>query len=383
MTERAIKSPTIVDKQGKITDIEIKPIPSEKWLQQLLPTCPDLLPVYKIDPNYSDLTFVCSEASIKTSKKGTGHVDLIFISKSGRLVLVETKLYRNPESCRAVLGQILDYAANIRSSEWDYDTLNMLYKKSDLYDDMYKKYKGDLPNRETFIQNVNHYIKQTEFLMLIVGDTIRIEVENIVDFINSPIDRKYKLALCEIRTYEIGNKYLVISQVPVNTKYLERAVITIKNDNIVCETTKESPSSKTLRIAERISEEKFIGEFVKRHPSISETAVYDFLNELRKIGLSVTTATKHVGIGIPKVISLFEFSEERIWFVPSAIEKRLKGPDKSAKYLYFLETIKPFLTPGQNPYKVKKKFYMLNLNVITSARKYFVATLNKLKDKMI
>ncbi len=379
MSNRAMKSPVIVDRNGKTISPEIKPIPSEKWLQQFLPTCPDALPVADIDSNYSDLTYVCNEASIKTSKKGTGHVDLIFISKSGRLVLVETKLHRNPESCREVLGQLLDYAANIRASGWDYSSINDLYGKSDLYADMKKRFK-DLPDENTFIQNVNSYIKHAEFLMLIVGDTIRPTVENIAAFVNSPIDMKYKLALCEIKTYALGDKFLVIPQLTTNTTHIERAIISIQNDNIICSTKAHEKPSSDSKVVNHITEEKFVSEFVSRNPSISETSVYDFLTGLRNIGLSVSTATKHVGIGIPKVISLLEFSENCIWFVPSAIEKRLKGVDKSAKLSYFLETMKPYLIAGQDPYKKKAKFYRLNLNVITSSRTAFIKSLAKIKE---
>ena len=72
MSNRVVKSPVIVDKKGKPNYPEIERIPSEKWLQDFLPLCPDVLPVADIDSNYADLTYVCNEASIKTSKKGTG-----------------------------------------------------------------------------------------------------------------------------------------------------------------------------------------------------------------------------------------------------------------------------------------------------------------------
>ena len=96
--------------------------------------------------------------------------------------------------------------------------------------------------------------------------------------------------------------------------------------------------------------------------------------------MSVTTATKHVGVGIPKVISLFEISDNNIWFVPSAISKRLKGTNKSAKLSYFLEAMKPFLTSGQTPYVEMRKFYKLNTNIMTTNRKSFVNTMVKIKE---
>lgn len=379
MSNRVVKSPVIVDKKGKPNYPEIERIPSEKWLQDFLPLCPDVLPVADIDSNYADLTYVCNEASIKTSKKGTGHVDVIFISKSGRLVLVETKLHRNPESCREVLGQILDYAANIRASDWDYSTLNDLYGKNDLYSDMQKKFK-DLPDEDTFIQNVNRYIKQAEFLMMIVGDTIRPTVENIATFVNSPIDMKYKLALCEIKTYKMGDKYLVIPQLTTDTIHIERAVITIQNNNIVCSTKNQLEESHTKQSADYISEEKFVSDFVSKNSNISETAVYDFLNALRDAGYVVSTRTKHVTIGILNVISLFEISENRMWFTPSRISSWLKGTNKSAKFQYFMEAMKPYVTTN---HKALDKFYIVNSNVMTTARKSFIETLKKVKDVIV
>lgn len=376
MSNRVVKSPIIVDKKGKPSFPEIERIPSEKWLQDCLPLCPDVLPVADIDSNYADLTFVCNEASIKTSKKGTGHIDLIFISKSGRLVLVETKLHRNPESCREVLGQILDYAANIRASDWDYSTLNALYGKNDLYSDMQKKYK-DLPDEDTFIQNVNRYIKQAEFLMMIVGDTIRPTVENIAAFVNSPIDMKYKLALCEIKTYKMGDKYLVIPQLTTDTKHIERAVITIQNNNIVCSTIKHSDETHSKQTPDYITEEKFVNDFVKNNSNISESAVYDFLKDLRTAGYVVSTRTKHVTIGIQNVISLFEISENRMWFTPSRIQNWLKGTNKSAKFQYFMEAMKPYVITN---HKALDKFYIVNSNVMTTSKKSFIETLKKIKD---
>ncbi|MBR4623945.1 MAG: hypothetical protein IKO56_00240 [Alphaproteobacteria bacterium] len=379
MSNRVVKSPVIVDKKGKPNYPEIERIPSEKWLQDFLPLCPDVLPVADIDSNYADLTYVCNEASIKTSKKGTGHVDVIFISKSGRLVLVETKLHRNPESCREVLGQILDYAANIRASDWDYSTLNDLYGKNDLYSDMQKKFK-DLPDEDTFIQNVNRYIKQAEFLMMIVGDTIRPTVENIAAFVNSPIDMKYKLTLCEIKTYKMGDKYLVIPQLTTDTIHIERAVITIQNNNIVCSTKNQLEESHTKQSADYITEEKFVSDFVSKNSNISETAVYDFLNALRDAGYVVSTRTKHVTIGILNVISLFEISENRMWFTPSRINSWLKGTNKSAKFQYFMEAMKPYVTTN---HKALDKFYIVNSNVMTTARKSFIETLKKVKDVIV
>lgn len=216
--------------------------------------------------------------------------------------------------------------------------------------------------------------------MMIVGDTIRPTVENIAAFVNSPIDMKYKLALCEIKTYKMGDKYLVIPHLTTDTKHIERAVITIENNNIVCSTTKQSHESHNKQPADYITEEKFVNDFVTRNPNISETAVYDFLKDIRSVGYVVSTRTKHVTIGIQNVISLFEISENRMWFTPSKIQNWLKGTNKSAKFQYFMEAMKPYVTTN---HKALDKFYLVNSNVMTTSKKSFLEALKKVKDVII
>lgn len=383
MSDRMSQTPLIIDKNGNISSPEIKTVPSEKWLQKLLPQCPELLPTAAIDPQkYSNLTYICGEASTTTSKKGQGHIDLLYISDTGHLILVETKLHRNPESCREVVGQIMDYAANI-STSWNYDKLNDLYGKQDLYADIHKKYKN-VSVEETFIQNVNTNLRRGEMLMLIVGDTIRPSVENIAAFINSPIDKKHQLALCEIKTYKMGDKFLAIPQLTTSTKLIERAVITIKDDRIVSQSPSESQQTNKTDGYKyfQISEEEFVSKFTAKNPKISAETVYDFLEALRNAGFFTHSATKQVSIGISKVIALFQMSDDSIWFVPSTLQSRLKGNNATAALSYFLELMRPFLTSGQSPYKNMRKFYRLDLGVITTRRTDFISALMKFKSTL-
>jgi len=47
----------------------------------------------------------------------TGAIDLLLADDEGRPTLVETKLARNPDIRRTVVGQILEYAAHV--ADWD------------------------------------------------------------------------------------------------------------------------------------------------------------------------------------------------------------------------------------------------------------------------
>src|SRR3954470_11804394 len=90
---------------------------SESWLQDLLYRFPNALPIDEIDDGYSQLIPVCKE--MNTPK---GPIDVVYITPSGRPVILEAKLWRNPEARRKVVAQILDYAQAL--SRWNFTTFD-------------------------------------------------------------------------------------------------------------------------------------------------------------------------------------------------------------------------------------------------------------------
>jgi len=52
---------------------------------------------------------LCRELTLPSA----GSLDNLFITREGQLVLVEAKLWRNPEARRKVVAQALDYAAAV------------------------------------------------------------------------------------------------------------------------------------------------------------------------------------------------------------------------------------------------------------------------------
>lgn len=62
----------------------------EKWLQALIHDHPTILPISDIEPGFSDLIAVAREVPC-----GHGFIDNLYLTPSGDIVLVETKLWRN------------------------------------------------------------------------------------------------------------------------------------------------------------------------------------------------------------------------------------------------------------------------------------------------
>jgi len=139
-----------------------KMIYSEGYIQNLCYTFPTLLPVEEIEPIYAGLIPVCKELGMPS-----GYCDIVYINDNGYLTLVECKLWKNPEARRKVIGQILDYAKDL--SSWDYDTLERqcisARKGSETtLIDIVKSNTPDIDEAE-FIDRVIHNFKNRSFFI--------------------------------------------------------------------------------------------------------------------------------------------------------------------------------------------------------------------------
>jgi hypothetical protein len=84
---------------------------NEAGIKALVDAHPACLPIAEIDPMLSGPVPICTEL-----KTPAGPIDIFMVTPSGLPVLVECKLWRNPEGRREVIGQILDYAKEL--SRW-------------------------------------------------------------------------------------------------------------------------------------------------------------------------------------------------------------------------------------------------------------------------
>src|SRR6266567_420165 len=76
--------------------------PDEATLHSLIEQAPQLLPL----AGSPQLTILGREVQL-----GSGYADLIAVEPTGRLAVIEVKLARNAEARRAVVAQVLAYAA--------------------------------------------------------------------------------------------------------------------------------------------------------------------------------------------------------------------------------------------------------------------------------
>lgn len=217
---------------------EEKPYP-EKWLQDIIRLYPDLLPVAEIESVFAPL--VCIGREVLTD---AGPIDNLLISHQGYLVLVETKLWRNPEARREVIGQAIDYGSSL--AKWDYEKLNTAVKQytkqysnaeTNLFD-WVEQHLGPIEGGEDFFEAaVARNLRLGRFLTLIVGDKIRSSVIEIINYVNKFPNLAMEVALVEMQCFWPEAKYqwplLVVPRIVARTEIIERSVVevTLTNGN--------------------------------------------------------------------------------------------------------------------------------------------------------
>ena len=208
---------------------------TEGWLQQLIFEHPDLLPVHEFDEIFAPLIPIGREVATKS-----GSIDNLYISPVGRLTIVETKLWKNPEKHRTVLAQVIDYAKDV--SEWTYDELsNAVLKASREADSNEKKSLDEIvePHMKEagltlldFQERVIDNLQSGEFLLLIVGDRISPNVVLLTEAIHGVPGLDFRLGLVELQLYplEAGGDWplLVIPDIVGRTVERMRGIIKVQ-----------------------------------------------------------------------------------------------------------------------------------------------------------
>jgi hypothetical protein len=200
---------------------------SEKWLQRLLYENPGCLPIEDIDPSYGSIIPICQEINTKA-----GPADILYVTAHGKIVLVETKLYRNPEARRAVVAQIIDYAKEL--TKWRYGDLALEVAKvtgqgpNALIDIVQSRIsaQGGLLNEAQFVDNINRSLSRADLLLLIVGDGITTGTEALIGFLEQYGTLHFSFGLIEAAVYRTPNDgYLIQPRILAKTEILRRTLL--------------------------------------------------------------------------------------------------------------------------------------------------------------
>lgn len=177
-----------------------------------------------------------------------GNIDILIITENAEIIIVETKLIRNPESTRTVVAQAIDYVKAFSNETID-SFLEKISKKRVNKNTLLERIKND----ERFMALLAKNIKVGDFRVLILGDEIHPNVLGMIESIQSAPHLSFTIYLVELNAAMYDEENIIITpKIVGNTLEIERSVIKIEilsggNHKIESETpSKESKGSKLI-----------------------------------------------------------------------------------------------------------------------------------------
>jgi hypothetical protein len=198
----------------------------EAWLQRLIHQNPSILPIEEIDPSLDAFFPICRE--MQTPR---GFVDNLLMTGLGDIAIVETKLYRNPQARRETLAQILDYATTLFAmdySAFEQCALKGVFAPSSKPKSLYEALPdGDKLADAPFADAVARNLRLGRATLLIVGDGIRSEAEQLLAGMHAHTRFGFTLALVELAVFRMPdtNRFLVQPRTLAKTVIVQRTVV--------------------------------------------------------------------------------------------------------------------------------------------------------------
>ena len=206
---------------------------NEAQIQAFVHAHAECLPVTEVDPVFTSPVSICRELNTMA-----GPIDNLLITPSGLPIIVECKLWRNPEGRREVVGQILDYAKEL--SRWSSSDLQReVAKRTNLPGNpllTLLKEAGHEVDEIAFNDALTSNLRRGRFLLLIVGDGIREGVEAIATYLQEHLGLHFSLGLVEMPIFHLPDgSHLVTPRVLARTTMITRHVIAIPDGHAIQE----------------------------------------------------------------------------------------------------------------------------------------------------
>jgi hypothetical protein len=227
---------------------------NERWFRDAIAANPALViePCKTAEMTDEDWYLWATEHPISDADGNpVGSVDVLLISSSGRVGIVETKLAYNPEKRRGVLAQILDYAVH-------FPELGL----------------SELPGLPDGVhvspEEIQERLARVDFLLIIAGDEVDPRVVKLSQaVIGDHMLNQWELALIELALYRGDSDYVIIPTL--------RNMVATETRNVVrvhIPTDGGKPQVKLERIAPEPSRQR------GRRPPWSEREFFEKLNEV-------------------------------------------------------------------------------------------------------
>ncbi len=180
--------------------------PDEATLHDLIEETPEMLPLSGAPP----LLILGREMLL-----GSGYVDLVGVETSGRPVIIEIKLAFSSEARRAVVAQILAYAAHLhgttREQLEDRVGSSLRQRGHASLVDAVRSVHEDAFDADEFTEALDEHLREGRFRLVFVLDTVPAELMTLVAYLEHVTD-KLVIDLVAVNSFDVGGTSVVLPQ---------------------------------------------------------------------------------------------------------------------------------------------------------------------------
>ncbi|MBD2484598.1 hypothetical protein [Planktothrix sp. FACHB-1365] len=207
----------LIQDDDRLVELMEQPYDSEDQIQELLETYPNLLAGDEVDRVTSRRWLLIARDITIPAEEDDGSrwsVDHLFLDQDSIPTIVVVKRSRNAEGRQKMIGQMLDYAANL-AFYWPIESIIAQFEANCREqgrdpEQVFEEFLGSDLNEDGFWQKVRTNLQAGKLRLVFVADDIANPLRRVVEFLNKQTDLVEVLAL-EIKQYvsQEGLKTLV------------------------------------------------------------------------------------------------------------------------------------------------------------------------------
>ena len=149
---------------------------------------------------------------------GGGYADLLAVEASGRPVIAEVKLARSPEAKRAIVAQVISYAAFLQG--YDVESLAKGPLSKSLADQDQVSILGmamtqdqeDEIDSDTFETSLQEYLTNGMFRLVLIMDDSSEELERVIAYLDAVTKQSLAIDLITFRIYDVNGTEVAMPQ---------------------------------------------------------------------------------------------------------------------------------------------------------------------------
>ena len=181
----------------------------EATLHRLIEQNPRLLPL----AGSPRLTVLGSEI-----KLGTGYADILAVESSGRPAIIEVKLASNPEARRAIVSQVIAYAAFLHGLDVGSLERGPLRRPLEdagygsILDAVQAQDQEGAVDADSFAASMQQFLDQGNFRLVLVLDEVSAELERVIAYLDAVTVQALTIDLVTLKVYEVNGAQVALPQ---------------------------------------------------------------------------------------------------------------------------------------------------------------------------